>query len=243
MMPLILFPLVCLVSLLYASVGHGGASGYLALLSFFGVAPNEMATSALCLNLLVSGLAFRAFWKGGHFSYRLTWPFLISSIPFALVGGLLHISSSLYKALLAMTLVFAAFRLVIFIPQTKASYRMHPKLSVTLPVGGAIGLVSGIVGVGGGIFLSPFLILKNWADPKRVAATSAAFIWMNSAAGLLGRILDGRWQVGPFLPLVVAAGIGGTLGGRLGANHFSGITLRRILSVVLVIAAFKLIAV
>lgn len=238
--PFFLMPAIFVISVLYASVGHGGASGYLALLSLCGIAPNEMATSALCFNLLVSALAFRAFWKAGHFSSRLTEPFLIASVPCAFIGGFFHVSSSIYRLLLAATLLFAAFRLMIFIPEPKKAYRIYPKPSVALPIGGAIGFVSGIVGVGGGIFLSPFLILNNWADPKRVAATSAAFIWFNSAAALLGRIAGGQWQIGSLLPLVAAAGIGGVIGGRLGANHFSGLTLRRILAALLVATALKI---
>jgi len=234
---------VCLVfiSFLYASVGHGGASGYLALLSFFTIAPHEMATSALCLNLLVAGLAFRAFWKAGYFSPDLTWPFIVASIPCAFIGGFLPVSTPLYKLLLALTLSAAAFRLMVYIPKGQDySYLAIPKLAVALPTGGAIGLLSGMVGVGGGIFLSPLLLLKGWADPKRIAATSAIFILANSAAGLLGRWIGGQMQIGTLFPMVIAALFGGWLGARLGANHFSGITLRRLMGLVLVIAVFKL---
>lgn len=238
----ILIPSFILVSLLYASVGHGGASGYLAILSFTAIAPLEMATSALCLNLLVSGLAFFAFWKAGHFSFRFTWPFVAASVPAAFIGGLLPISIPLYKLLLAVALAFAAFRLAVNIPQkADVSHLAIPRLSVALPVGGGIGLLSGIVGVGGGIFLSPLLLLKGWADPKRIAASSAIFIWVNSFAGLLGRLVGGQFQLGMGAPLLAAAFIGGLIGARLGANHFSGITLRRLLALVLVIAVFKLV--
>jgi len=228
------------VALLYASVGHGGASGYLALLSLFAMAPQEMATSALCLNLLVSGLAFWAFWKRGYFSSQLTWPFVAASVPASFIGGMWHVSVPLYRTLLAIVLLFATLRLVVQVPETKQSFRVIPGFSVALPFGAGIGLLSGIVGVGGGIFLSPLLLLKNWGDPKRIAATSAVFIFVNSVAGLLGRLFGGQFQFGGTLLLVIPAFLGGWVGSRLGANHFSGLILRRILAAVLVISVLKL---
>lgn len=236
-----LIPSFFIVAFLYGAVGHGGASGYLALFSLFAMEPKAMATSALCLNLLVSGLSFWAFWKSGHFSPSLTWPFIATSIPAALIGGMLHVSVPFYKMALTLVLVFAAYRLAIKTPDIVSSYRVLPRLSVALPTGAGIGLISGIVGIGGGIFLSPLLLLKNWGDPKRISATSALFIFVNSCAGLLGRLLGGEFQLGPWAPLVLAAFIGGVMGARLGANHFSGLTLRRLLAVVLGIAALKLI--
>ena len=233
---------IAFVAFLYSSVGHGGASGYLAILSFFSVAAPEMGTSALLLNCLVSVVAFLAFLRAGHFSLRLTWPFLVASIPAALVGGALPISTLVYKLLLATTLGFAAFRLSLQTPRESfLSHRHTPSLVVALPVGGGIGLLSGMVGVGGGIFLSPILLLKGWASPKQVATTTSLFILVNSIAGLVGRWMNGTFALGNLLPWVVAALMGGFIGAHLGANHFSGVTLRRLLAVVLGVAALKLI--
>lgn len=233
---------VAIVAFLYSSVGHGGASGYLAVLSLFSMATPEMGTGALLLNCLVAGLAFFAFLRAGYFSFRLTWPFLLASIPASFVGGGLSMSIPFYKILLAVTLTFAAFRLSLQTPQNHhAVYRYSPPLGIALPAGGGIGLLSGMVGIGGGIFLSPLLLLKGWGDPKKVAATSSLFILVNSVAGLVGRWFSGTFAVKTSLPLVLAAFLGGLIGSHLGANHFSGLVLRRLLALVLVIAVFKLI--
>ena len=233
---------IAAVAFLYSSVGHGGASGYLAVLSLFYVAPVKMGTSALILNCLVSGVAFAAFFRAGHFSFRLTWPFIVASIPAALIGGALPVSIPFYRILLSVALAFAAFRLFLQVPMERRFVTHHAiPLSVALPAGCGIGLLSGIVGVGGGIFLSPLLLLKGWGDPKAVSASSALFILANSIAGLLGRFFSGTFGVGGSLPFVIAAFLGGVMGAHLGANHFSGLALRRLSAVVLVIAALKLV--
>jgi len=165
---------VGIVAFLYSSVGHGGASGYLAILSLFSLMPRQMGTTALLLNCLVSGVAFITFFRAGHFSSRLTWPFLVASMPFAWIGGALSVSPPFYKMLLAFTLLVAAVRLSLQMSIKKvATYPHHPSLAIALPMGGGIGLLSGMVGVGGGIFLTPLLLLKGWADPKSASASSA----------------------------------------------------------------------
>lgn len=238
---LLLLGLVFLVAFAYASVGHGGASGYLAVLSFFGLAPAAMAPSALCLNLLVSGTSFTSYWRSGHFAGRLLWPFLLTSVPFAFLGGLLAVPAGLYTLLLGLVLFFAAARLLLVQPPVREESLLRPpSLVVALPVGAGIGLLSGIIGVGGGIFLSPLLILSKWADAKRTAAASAAFIWVNSAAGLYGHLLRKTVDWPGLLWLVGAAFAGGLLGSYLGARHFRGVWLRRILGVVLLVATIKL---
>ena len=233
--------LIFLVAMVYASVGHGGASGYLAVMSLMGgYLPAAMSTSALVLNLLVAGMAWLTFWQAGHGSWSLLWPFAASSVPAAFVGGWLPVSAQTYRWLLAGCLLLAAVRLCL--PSMRdGTCRQAPPLAVTLPVGGVLGVMSGIVGVGGGIFLSPLMVLLRWADVKRVAAISAAFIVVNSLAGLAGRLIGGRFLVGSLAPLVLAAFAGGVLGSRLGANHVSGVWLRRVLAGVLVVAAGKLV--
>lgn len=240
MSTLALLVLIFLVALIYASVGHGGASGYLAVMSLAGhYLPAQMSTSALLLNVLVAGTAWLTFWRAGHGSFALLWPFALTSVPAAVLGGWLPVSAPRYRALLAACLLVAAARLCL--PNLRSQeHPAAPPLAVALPVGGCLGAISGIVGVGGGIFLSPLMVLMRWADLKRTAAISAAFIVVNSLAGLAGRLIAGRLLIGSLVPPVVAAFLGGVVGSRLGANHFSGLWLRRLLALVLVVAAGKL---
>ncbi|MBI4055379.1 MAG: sulfite exporter TauE/SafE family protein [Elusimicrobia bacterium] len=236
-----IYPLIFLVALAYASVGHGGASGYLAVLALFGFSPKEMAPSALALNLLVSATAFLAYWRSGFFDRRLFWPFAVASIPAAFLGGMLPVPLGLYSGLLMAALLFAAFRLALASTPLRSEEEMvhPPRLCLALPVGGGIGLLSGMVGVGGGIFLSPVLLLMRWADARRTAAVSACFIWVNSAAGLYGHLSRSGLDVVSLWPLVVAAFFGGLIGSHLGAQRFGEIALRRVLAAVLVVTAFK----
>lgn len=237
---LTLLVLIFLVAMVYASVGHGGASGYLAVLALAGYAPAQMSTSALVLNVLVAGLACMAFWRAGHFSWRLTWPFLVTSVPCAFVGGWLDVPSHAYGWFFAVVLLFAAVRLCLSaVPEAQAVTSTGPRRSVALPIGAGIGLISGIVGIGGGIFLSPLLVLCRWTSAKEAAAASACFIVVNSTAGLAGRLAEGRCEVGLLLPFVGVGFVGGWLGSRLGAGYFSNPALCRILATVLAVAAMK----
>ena len=239
-----LLALTFLVAFVYSSVGHGGASGYLALLSLFSFPHDALATGALLLNLLVAGTAFRAFFQAQYFSWRLTKPLVAASVPAAFLGGLVKVSTSLYASLLICVLLFAAFRLWIDPPSTDERREpKNPSFFRLSFIGMGIGILSGIVGMGGGIFLSPLLLLFRWADVKQTATTSAFFIFANSLAGLLGRALRQNFQILPspaLLLLVVAAFLGGLVGSHLGANHFSGQGLKRVLAAVLIVATFKL---
>ncbi len=238
---LLLAVLVFFVALAYSSVGHGGASGYLAVLSFFGLAPAAMAPSALLLNLLVAGLALWNYWRAGHLVWQLLWPFLLTSIPCAFLGGLVGVSPRVYMVLLAAVLIWAACRLLaVAPPPQEESFVRPPPFGVALSTGAGIGFVSGIVGIGGGIFLSPLLILLRWADAKRTAAASAAFIWINSAAGLYGHLSRKAVDWSGLVWLVAAAFAGGLIGSTLGAWRFRSVWLRRILGAVLLLATLKL---
>jgi uncharacterized membrane protein YfcA len=238
-----LVPAFFVIALLYASVGHGGASGYLAALSFVAWHPDAMSTTALTLNVVVAGLGLAVFARAGHFAWRVSWPFLVASIPAAFLGGSAPVSERTYAVLLAVPLGVAAARLVMPLRGADARDVKPPTAALAVPVGAAVGWLSGVVGIGGGIFLSPLLILGRWADPKQAAASSACFILANSAAGLLGRLTQGSAHYGMWWPLLAAACAGGLVGARLGANHFSGALLKRLLAVALVVAAVKLFSV
>lgn len=235
-----------IVAVLYSSVGHGGASGYLAVMSFFTFTHLQMSTTALILNTLVSGTAFVNYYKGGHFGWRLVLPFVLFSIPMAFIGGTFTLSYQAFSLVLASVLLFAAFRLMVEIKQkgTLLESDKFPPIAISIIIGGGIGFISGLIGVGGGIFLSPIILFKSWADPKRTAAVSAFFILMNSLAGLGGRFAVSSLKVenlGISLLFVVVAFLGGLTGSYLGSKRFSGLVLNRLLGVVLIIAATKLV--
>ncbi len=224
-------------ALLYSSVGHGGASGYLAAMAFFSVAPESMRPAALVLNILVATIGTFRFYRAGCFSWSLFWPFASVSVPCAFLGGALTLPSSLYKQVVGAVLLFAAYRLLRK-PLSESS-RAVP-VWMALVCGGAIGLLSGLIGVGGGIFLSPLLILMGWADTKTTAGVSVAFILVNSIAGIIGLLSQGA-QLPAQLPYWTAAVIcGGLIGSELGSKRLASPTLRRLMALVLVIAAIKL---
>lgn len=230
---------IFVVAVLYSSVGHGGASGYLAVMALLAVAPEVTRPTALALNLFVATIAAYQFYRAGHFSWSTFWPFAVASIPFAFIGGMIYLPTQIYKLVLGLVLLFAAFRLAWSFKHEGES--RAPKLWLALVIGAVIGLLSGLVGVGGGIFLTPVLLLMNWSETKTAAGVSALFILVNSAAGLAGNY----GQVS-MLPInawlwIAAAAAGGIVGATLGANHFNSLILRRILALVLVFAGAKLI--
>lgn len=245
MSPIItLLILIFFIAFIYSSVGHGGASGYLALLALFSFPHNQMASSALLLNCIVASIAFRTFAQVGHFDWKLTWPFILTSVPAAFIGGLLKISSSAYFFLLGSVLVFAASRLILEtvfqkISETQTLKPSSPLLSLFF--GSGIGVLSGAVGIGGGIFLSPLLILLRWSSTKEAAASSAFFILVNSTAGIFGRILRHNFNIEPFVfALLLMAFFGAVAGSSLGAHYFSHRWLKRVLAGVLIFASFHL---
>lgn len=225
-------------ALLYSSIGHGGASGYLASMALFGLTPAIMKPSALVLNILVSSIATVAYYRAGGFSWRIFWPFAVASIPFAWLGSTISIPDYAYKLILGVTLLFASYRLWIHKSDVTRVISVSPFLK--LFTGALIGFISGLIGVGGGIFLSPLLLLAGWADPKKTAGVSAAFILVNSLSGLAGHFTVIENLPGEVWYLAVSAVVGGTIGSQLGSKRFSHKALRQMLAAVLVIAGFKL---
>ncbi|GBC92832.1 hypothetical protein HRbin15_01309 [bacterium HR15] len=233
-----------IVAALYASVGHGGATGYLALLALLmpTLPTHEASTTALMLNTIVSGLALVQFERAGHFPTRLALPFLVASIPAAFLGGMLQVSRWLFNLLLLIGLLMAVVRLLLLHTNRldDLTCLKPPSVGMALGVGGLIGLISGIVGIGGGIFLSPLLILLRWATPRDTAGVAASFVLCNSLAGLLARGMVGTLVVGSLGLPMVAAMMGGYLGSYMGARYLMPITLNRLLAVVLTVACGKL---
>jgi uncharacterized protein len=227
------------VALLYSSVGHAGASGYIAVMSLMSLAPEVIKPTALALNILVAGIASWHFLRAGHFAWRTFWPFALLAVPMAFVGGHLSLPAQAFKWLLGAVLLFAAARFTLHPQDDPASG--EPPLVPALGAGAAIGLLSGLTGTGGGIFLTPLLLHMRWAQAKRAAATSALFILLNSVAGLAGNIASTKQLPGYIAPLLVAAALGGFAGAHIGSRRLPPAAIKRFLAAVLAIAGLKLI--
>lgn len=230
---------VFLVAILYSSVGHGGASGYLAVMALLAVAPEITRPTALLLNVFVASIGTIQFYRAGYFSWTTFWPFAVASIPFAFIGGMTKLPTAAYKAVLGAVLIFAAFRLAWNFTSDKEAER--PRVWFCLIIGAVIGLLSGLVGVGGGIFLTPILLLMNWSETKTAAGVSAMFILVNSMSGLAGNYAQVITLPSNVWFWIAAAAIGGIIGSTLGSRRFNSLTLRRVLAVVLLFAGVKLI--
>jgi uncharacterized membrane protein YfcA len=231
--------LVLLIATLYASAGFGGASGYLTAMSFFSIPVNVMASTALVLNILVSSISFTNYTRAGHLKPKLLVPFLITSVPAAFLGGYMKISEQTYTTLLYLVLTYLAVRMLFF--RTPADAEAWDPRPVTwwtaLVIGAIIGLLSGMLGMGGGIFLSPLILLMQWGTPKQAAASAGGFIAINSLSGLIGRMIGGTLEIGSFgLWLLPAGLLGALIGSQLGAIKFSGAGVRRALGIILTIA-------
>lgn len=227
-----------LAAALYASVGHGGASAYLAVMGLVGMAPQEMKPVALTLNIAVSLVALVSFARAGHFRGRLFWPLAAASVPAAFIGGWLQSPEPVFKLILAAALIFGAWRLA-FGRRSDENVLREPRLAALLFLGVSIGFLSGLIGIGGGIFLTPLLILFRWSAAKPAAAVSAAFIFANSCSGIAGFMIKGNaipslvWLM---LPVVLA---GAWLGSYWGSRRARVPALQRTLAAVLVVAAAK----
>ncbi|MHA7129824.1 sulfite exporter TauE/SafE family protein [Algoriphagus namhaensis] len=237
---LILFLVILpMLSFLYASVGHGGASGYLALMALFNFPNETMKQTALLLNLFVAGVSFYHYFKAGHFRKDLFIPFALASIPAAFLGGMTQLDPLIYKKILGVLLVFAIARMLWKKSESKAP--LHSvKFIQAFVLGGIVGFFSGLIGIGGGIILTPIILLLHWGNMKEAAAVSALFIWVNSASGLAGQFTMGV-ELYPFATLMVLiAVLGGLAGSYLGSKKWNNRVLEYALSIVLITASVKL---
>lgn len=232
--------LMAVAAALYSSVGHGGASAYLAIMALFSVGPETMRPTALALNLVVATFAAARFALKGQTNWRILAAFAATAVPAAYIGGSIELAPAIYRPLVGAMLLLAALRLFWQPERLAARPVQAPSLAVTLPTGGALGMLAGLTGTGGGIFLSPLIILFGWEDARKTSGIAAAFILLNSAAGLLGNLASVQ-RLPSELPILVASVFGGALLGTwLGVSRLPRHRLLQGLAVVLVIAAMKL---
>lgn len=234
-------PLIFFAALLYASVGHGGASGYLAVMALLSVAPESMRPAALTLNVLVSGIALYKFYQVKAFSWHLLLPIIAGSIPFAFIGGLISLPSSIYKPVVGVVLIIAAWQIFSRAKHIPSSIQKSPSKFALFGMGSGLGLLSGLTGVGGGIFLSPILILMNWAETKMISGIAAAFILVNSLSGLAGVLTQNYVLPEGLIFWALAAVVGGLIGAEYGSRRLANPTIRQLLALVLVVAGIKMI--
>jgi uncharacterized protein len=237
--PWLLTAAILLVALLYSSVGHAGASGYIAVMSLFTLAPAEIRPTALVLNILVACIGTWQFWRAGHFSWRLFWPFALLSVPMAFVGGYLNLPTNVFKILVGVILLISAVQLTVRPPAEREP--TPPNKPIALAAGAGLGLLSGLTGTGGGIFLTPLLIFMHWARTGIASGVSAPFILVNSISGLLGNLSSAKHLPGFIAPLLIAVAVGGFAGSYFGSRRLPHLTIKRLLAAVLAIAGAKLI--
>jgi uncharacterized membrane protein YfcA len=225
-----------MVAFFYASVGLGGGSSYTALLAIFGATTVTIPMVSLTLNVLVTTVGSIIFLSQRHARLRLIAPFLISSVPMAYVGGMLHLPKILFYMVLLISLAFAAMR--IYFPKETKPLELdnRGKIFLALGCGAVLGLIAGIAGIGGGVYLVPLILLLGLGTAKEAAACGAFFIWVNSVAGLAARIQYNSIDLNPYMPLIIGAVVGGLAGSILGAGRFEPRTMQKILGTVLVVA-------
>jgi uncharacterized protein len=232
---------IFIAAILYSAVGHGGASGYLAAMALFGVAPAVMKPTALVLNIIVAGIATTKFYRAGCFDRSLFWQFAIGSIPCAFLGGSIVIPTQIYKPIVGIVLLYAAMRLGLNRASSVPLQPLSRPIWLSIVLGMAIGLLSGLTGVGGGIFLSPLLLLIGWVTIKQAAGVSAAFILVNSIAGLLGYLTKFPTLPSSLWLWSILVAVGGWIGSEYGSKRIGSQKLQWLLAVVLAIAGVKLI--
>ena len=236
--------LIFAAAILYSSVGHAGASGYLAAMALVGVAPDVMKPTALALNILVATIATVRYYRAGYFYWSALWPFAVGSIPLSFVGGAIILPGYLYKPAVGLVLLYAAYRLfrsTVQEPPESADKAINIPTAPAVASGGVIGLLAGLTGTGGGIFLSPLLLFTGWAGTRPTSGASAAFILVNSVAGLTGNFASVQNLPDAIPVWAVAAAVGALIGTQLGTRHLRSDGIRRALAVVLVVAGLKLI--
>jgi len=230
---------VFLVALLYSSVGHAGASGYIAVLTLFGLGAEVIRPTALALNILVAAVGFIQWWRAGYFTWSLFWPLALLSVPAAFLGGWLPVAAVFWKILLGLVLWFSAWRLLY--RKEDPTEIVRPSRVESLATGAGIGFLSGLTGTGGGIFLTPLMLLRRWAKVKEAAAVSALFILVNSTSGLAGYLFGGGALPGFAWPLALVVAVGGFIGAHLGSCHLPVRAISLLLASVLTIAGAKLV--
>lgn len=232
--------MVLAAAILYSSVGHAGASGYLAAMALMGIDPAFMKPAALGMNIVVAAVATLRFRAAGHYRSRLFWPFAIGSVPCAFLGGRMSLSVTTYRELVGGVLLLAALWMLCHRGAAEPDSVRPPPVALALPLGGAIGLLAGLVGVGGGIFLSPIVLLAGWAGTRQTAALSAPFILVNSIAGFVGNVAAASRLPVEVAVLASVAAAGGLVGSELGARRLPPPALRVLLALALVVAGLKL---
>ena len=239
---LALTALIFIAATLYSSVGHAGASGYLAAMALFGLAPETMRPTALVLNVLVASLATYRYTRAGQNDIKLLIPFVVTSIPAAFIGGMIHVSGAFYKPLIGIVLLFSAFHLLRTAKKSNKKDRpvQRQPLPAALATGTGLGLLAGLSGTGGGIFLSPLLLFMGWAPTRNVSGIAASFILVNSISGLLGNISSVHALPSALPVWGAAALLGGLLGTRLGTHTLTIPGIRTMLALVLVVAGGKM---
>jgi hypothetical protein len=239
--PDLLLPAAILVAAaLYSSVGHGGASAYLAAMALAGVAPDQMKPAALTMNILVAAIASVRYIRRGCFSWRVLWPFAVTAVPLAFVGGAVQLPGHWYKTLVGVMLLFAAWRLFASAARGDEGVVRPVRVPAALGTGAGIGLLAGLTGTGGGIFLSPLLLFLRWSHMRQVSGVAAVFILANSASGLAGQLSRVRAMPPAIAVWCIAAALGGVIGTELGSRRLPVPVLRRLLAAVLVVAGLKL---
>jgi len=230
--------LFLLIATIYSAVGFGGGSSYIAILAFFDHPYESIPILALICNLIVVTGGSILFYKRGHFVWKLFWPYALASVPMAFIGGRIPISRETFLLLLGVCLLLVSLRLLV-LDQIKSNYSQakQPNTKIALLLGAILGLMSGLVGVGGGIFLSPILLTLRWGLPKQIAATAALFIFINSLAGLFGQLLKHAMQfdIVSHWSLFLAVLLGGQIGSRMGSGAFFSQRLIKDLTALLVL--------
>ena len=230
---------IFVIAILYSSVGHAGASGYIAVMSLFSLAPEFIKPAALTLNILVASITFWQFYRSGYFRWTLFWPFAVLAIPMAFLGGYMNLPATVFNILVGIVLLTSAIR---FIADPKSDEaKSTPSKPLAISSGAGLGFLAGLTGTGGGIFLTPLLLMMRWATAKNAAAVSALFILFNSISGLAGNITATLSLPIFALPLVIAAVAGGSIGSWMGSRRMNHIWIKRLLAAVLLIAGLKLV--